>query len=239
MLFSFMCGISVAVIQVIGMGRSKSAIWFQYFSWGTVKGTVTCMPDKSPQPVTELLQAWSAGDPQALARLVPMVYDDLRRIAKHRVSFGHEDISPEPSSLVNELYLRLAASHDLRFSNRTQFFGLAAQILRRARVDAARARASSKRGGNAEKVSFDEADFASPEKDREIVALDDALQALAKVDARKAQAVELRFFGGLTMEETAETMGISVQTVRRDWQVAQAWLSHEVSQGRPGESAAP
>jgi RNA polymerase sigma factor (TIGR02999 family) len=166
-----------------------------------------------------------------------MVYEDLRRIARQRVSFGLADVSPEPSSLVNELYLRLAGSHDLSFSNRTQFFGLAAQMLRRILVDGARARGSSKRGGDAEKIAFEEADFASPERDREMAALDDALEALAKVDPRKARAVELRFFGGLTMEETAETMGISVQTVRRDWQVAQAWLSREARRKNGGETA--
>jgi RNA polymerase sigma factor (TIGR02999 family) len=165
-----------------------------------------------------------------------MVYADLRRIARQRVSFGHADVFPEPSSLVNELYLRLAGSHDLSFNNRTQFFGLAAQMLRCILVDAARARGSVKRGGDMEKIGFEEADFASPERDREMVALDDALQSLAKVDARKARAVELRFFGGLTMEETAETMGISVQTVRRDWQVAQAWLSREARRKNGGEA---
>jgi len=193
------------------------------------------MADKSQPSVTELLQAWSAGDQQALGRLVPMVYADLRRMAKRRIASERECV-PEPSSLVNELYVRLAGSHGLSFRNRIEFFGLAAQLLRRILVDAARARGSSKRGGGAERITFEEVYFSAPGRDRELVALDDALEALAKVDARKVRAVELRFFGGLSMEETADAMGISVQTVGRDWKLAQAWLAREMKRKKLPES---
>ena len=182
------------------------------------------MDESGSQPVTQLLQAWSTGDKQALAQLVPVVYGELRRLAQRRMSL-EKGASLEPTALVNELYLRLVDINGLDFHNRVQFFGLAAQIMRHILVDAARARGTSKRGGGAKSVSFEERYFAAPGRDREIVALDDALQSLAKKDPRKARAVELRFFGGLSMDETAEVMGISIQTVRRDWNFAQAWLA--------------
>jgi RNA polymerase sigma factor (TIGR02999 family) len=183
------------------------------------------MGNSPGEPVTKILQAWSAGDEQALARLVPVVYGELRLLARRRVSLEKADASLQPTALVNELYLRLVDTHGLSFQNRSQFFALAAQMMRRILVDAARTRGASKRGGEAGKISFEEHYFAAPGRDREIVALDDALEALGKEDPRKARAVELRFFGGLSMEETAEVMGISVQTVRRDWNFAQAWLA--------------
>ena len=194
------------------------------------------MEQAHSQPVTVLLQAWTAGDEQALAQLLPVVYDELRLLAKRRVSLEKAGASLEPTALVNELYLRLVDTDGLDFHHRGQFFALAAQMMRRILVDAARARRSSKRGGDAAKISFEERYFASPGRDREIVALDDALQALAKKDPRKAQAVELRFFGGLSMEETADVLGISVQTVRRDWDFAQAWLARAISRN---ESVSP
>ena len=191
------------------------------------------MGEASSPPVTQLLQAWSAGDEQALARLMPVVYDELRRIAHRRMSLEKPGNSLEPTALVNEVYLRLVDTTGVSFRDRSQFFALAAQMMRRILVDAARARGSSKRGGGMGKVSFEEAFFAAPGRDREIVALDDALDALAREDARKARVVELRFFGGLSIEETAEVLGISVQTVRRDWNFAQAWLAHAM---RPEEN---
>ncbi len=133
-------------------------------------------------------------------------------------------VTLQPTALVNELYLKLVDTAGVSFRDRAQFFGLAAQMMRRILVDAARARGASKRGGTTEKVPLDEGFFAVPERSREIVALDDALQALAKEDPRKARVVELRFFGGLSIEETGEVLGVSVQTVRRDWNFAQAWL---------------
>lgn len=193
------------------------------------------MDETAAQPVTHLLQAWSAGDKEALAQLVPAVYEELRRLARRRMSV-EQGSSLEPTALVNELYVRLVEINGLDFHSRVQFFGLAAQIMRHILVDAARARATSKRGGRNKKISFEDRYFASPGRDREIVALDDALEALAKKDSRKARAVELRFFGGLSMEETAEVMGISLQTVRRDWDYSRAWLARTMSSNEVGRS---
>jgi RNA polymerase sigma-70 factor (ECF subfamily) len=187
------------------------------------------MDTASAPQLTRLLQAWSAGDEDALARLAPLVYGELRRLARKRMSLEKEGISLQPTALVNEFYLRLAEGNGLSFRDRSQFFALASQMMRRILVDAARARAAAKRGGTKAKFSFEEEFFATPRKDREIVALDDALQALAQLDPRKARAVELRFFGGLSIEETAEVLGISVQTVRRDWGFSQAWLAREIA----------
>lgn len=186
------------------------------------------MDPSAPQSVTHLLHAWSSGDKQALTQLVPVVYEELRRLAQRRMSLEKAS-SLEPTALVNELYLRLVEIHGLDFHNRIQFFAVAAQIMRNILVDAARARRTSKRGGGSKKVSFEEQYFAAPGRDREIIALDDALAALAKKDPRKARAVELRFFGGLSMEEAAEVLEISAQTVRRDWKFAHAWLAREMS----------
>jgi RNA polymerase sigma factor (TIGR02999 family) len=186
------------------------------------------MPDKpmsspSSVQVTQLLQAWSAGDQAALAQLMPVVYAELRRIASRRMSAERSDATLQPTALVNELYLKLVDTAGMKFRDRTQFFGLAAQVMRRILVDAARARGAGKRGGRG-KLPLDERFFAAPERDRELTRLDDALHALAKEDPRKARVVELRFFGGLSVEETGEVLGTSVQTVRRDWNFAQAWL---------------
>ena len=191
--------------------------------------------DETPsQPLTELLQAWSAGDGQALDQLVPIVYHELRLLAHRRMLLENTGMSLQPTALVNELYLRLVDSSGLNVQNRSQFFALAAQMMRRILVDAARHRRASKRGGPAAKLSFEDAYFAAPGRDRQIVALDDALEALAKEDLRKARAVELRFFGGLTMEEAAEAMGISIQTVRRDWSFARVWLARAMQSDEAG-----
>lgn len=192
------------------------------------------MGDASPPPVTQLLRAWSAGDEQALTKLMPAVYAELRRIAHRRMALEKPGVSLQPTALVNEVYLRLVDTTGVSFRDRSQFFGLAAQMMRRILVDAARTRGTSKRGGALGKISFEEGFMAAPQKDREIVALDDALDALAKEDPRKARVVELRFFGGLSIEETGEVLGISVQTVRRDWNFAQAWLARVM---RPDEHA--
>lgn len=183
----------------------------------------------SAAEVTRLLQAWSAGDKQALSKVVPVVYRELRRLAYKRISLENKGASLQPTALINELYLRLVETDGLSFRNRSQFFSLAAQMMRHILVDAARARSSAKRGGDKPRFSFEENFFAAPGKDREIVALDDALQSLAQSDPRKARAVELRFFGGLTIEETAAVLDVSVQTVRRDWVFAQAWLAKSMA----------
>ena len=157
---------------------------------------------------------------------MPVVYAELRRIAHRRMSLERPGKSLQPTALVNEVYLRLVGTTRVSFRDRSRFFALAAQMMRRILVDAARSRGASKRGGAIEKMSLEEGFLAAPGKDREIVALDDALEALFKEDPRKARVVELRFFGGLSIEETVEVLGISVQTVRRDWTFAQAWLAH-------------
>ena len=192
--------------------------------WFCDKIVETPMDETPPAPVTQLLQAWSAGDDKALERLVPVVYGELRMLAQRRMLQENVGASLQPTALVHELYLRLVDSRGLNVHTRSQFFALAAQMMRHILVDAARARSTAKRGG-AEKISFIEGYFAAPGRDRQIVALDDALQALAKEDPRKARAVELRFFGGLSMDEAAAVLGISVQTVQRDWQFARVWLS--------------
>jgi RNA polymerase sigma-70 factor, ECF subfamily len=180
--------------------------------------------ERSSAPVAQLLRDWCAGDEDALAKLMPVVYAELRSIAARRMSGESASVTLQPTALVNELYLKLVDTTGVSFRDRTQFFGLAAQMMRRILVDAARARGASKRGGVLNRISLDERFFAAPERDREMVALDHALNALSKEDARKARVVELRFFGGLGIEETGEVLGISVQTVRRDWNFAQAWL---------------
>jgi RNA polymerase sigma factor (TIGR02999 family) len=182
------------------------------------------MSEDSSPPVTQLLQAWCAGDEGALAQLMRVVYAELRRIAGRRMSGESSGVTLQPTALVNELYVKLVGATGLSFRDRAQFFGLASQMMRRILVDAARARGASKRGKALGKISLDEGFFAVPERDREVVALDDALHALAKEDVRKARVVELRFFVGLGIEETGEVLGVSVQTVRRDWNFAQAWL---------------
>lgn len=191
------------------------------------------MYERSLPPLTELLQAWSAGDERALERLVPIVYGELRVLAHRRMSLENPGVSLQPTALVNELYLRLADSNGLNVANRGQFFALAAQMMRRILVDAARSRRAAKRGGSAGKASFEEAYFSTPGRDRQIMALDDALETLAKQDCRKAQAIELRFFAGLSMEQAAEVMGISVQTVRRDWNFARVWLARAMQSSEP------
>jgi len=191
------------------------------------------MGEPAQPPITQLLHAWSAGDEKALAQLMPVVYGELRRIARRRMSLEQPGNSLQATALVNEVYLRLVDASGVSFRDRSQFFALAAQLMRRILVDGARSRGASKRGGGAGAVDFEEGLVAAPGKDREIVALDDALQALAKEDPRKARAVELRFFGGLSVEETAEALGVSVQTVRRDWNFAQAWLARAMRPDNP------
>jgi len=197
------------------------------------KISLTAMGEPAQPPITQLLHAWSAGDEKALAQLMPVVYGELRRIARRRMSLEQPGNSLQATALVNEVYLRLVDASGVSFRDRSQFFALAAQLMRRILVDGARSRGASKRGGGAGAVDFEEGLVAAPGKDREIVALDDALQALAKEDPRKARAVELRFFGGLSVEETAEALGVSVQTVRRDWNFAQAWLARAMRPDNP------
>jgi RNA polymerase sigma-70 factor, ECF subfamily len=186
------------------------------------------MAGSASHGVTGLLLAWSEGEQAALDKLVPLVYAELRRIARrymHRERPGH---TLQTTALVNEAYLRLIDASQVRWQDRAHFFAVSAQLMRRILVDFARSRRYLKRGGGAQKVTFDEALFAPPKQGQDLVALDDALKALAVSDARKSRVVELRFFGGLSVEETAEVLQVSPDTVLRDWRLAKAWLAREM-----------
>jgi RNA polymerase sigma factor (TIGR02999 family) len=182
-------------------------------------------------PVTALLRAWRDGDPSALERLTPIVYEELRRRARHRLRSERPDHTLRPTALVHEAYLRLVNLNDVSWHDRAHFFALAAGMMRRILVDQARARRSRKRGGGAPGVTFDEA-LAISARAPDVVALDDALEALAQRDARKARVVEMRFFAGLTNEEIARALGVSTDTVTRDWQIARLWLRRELRRER-------
>ncbi|HKX27288.1 MAG TPA: sigma-70 family RNA polymerase sigma factor [Blastocatellia bacterium] len=187
------------------------------------------MPVSSPQEITQLLIAWNKGDMKALEQIMPLVHTKLHHLAKLQMAGERPDHVLQTTALVNEMYLRLIDWRNVEWQNRAHFFGLAAQIMRRILVDFARARRREKRGGEALRVSLSEATGSSYERSADLVALDDALQALEKLDARQARVVELRFFAGLSYEETAEALNVSVGTVRRDWSFAQVWLFHELS----------
>ena len=187
------------------------------------------MTQPSPQEVTQLLAAWGSGDRAALDRLMPLVYDELRRLARHYMGRERAGHTLQTTALVNEAYLRLADQRNTRWQNRAQFFGVAAQMMRRILVDHARGHAYQKRGGGAPKVPLDEAAVLAPEKAAETIALDEALERLAEHDQRKCRVVEMRYFGGLTVEEIAEVLKISAVTVMRDWSMAKAWLHREMT----------
>jgi RNA polymerase sigma factor (TIGR02999 family) len=182
-----------------------------------------------PTPeVTQLLQAWSNGDRAALDQLMPIVYAELRRLARRQLASERPDHTLQTTALVNEAYLRLVDQNSLQWQNRAHFFAVAARIMRHILVDYARARHNAKRGGRAKKVRLDEAAEVSTERAAEMVALDDALTALGEFDPRRGQIVELRFFGGLSVEETAEALNVSPGTVAREWTLAKAWLQREI-----------
>jgi RNA polymerase sigma factor (TIGR02999 family) len=185
----------------------------------------------STQEITQLLVAWNKGDLKALEQLTPLVHAELHRLAKRQMAGERPGHILQTTALVNEAYLRLIDWQNVVWRDRAHFFGLAAQIMRRVLVDFARARQREKRGGEALRVSLTEADNISCERNADLVALDDALEALEKLDARQARVVELRFFAGLSYEETAEALNVSVGTARRDWSFAQAWLFRELSKG--------
>jgi len=180
--------------------------------------------------ITELLQAWRRGDESALDKLTPQVYRELHRAAKGCMRAEREGHTLQTTALINELYLRLTDLKEVDWQNRAHFFALCARQMRRILTDQARARQSHKRGGGAQPISLDSAPTISTKPQPEVLAIDDALKALAKVDSRKSQVVELRFFGGLNVEETAEVLKVSPDTVVRDWKLARAWLLRELSQ---------
>jgi RNA polymerase sigma factor (TIGR02999 family) len=181
------------------------------------------------EEITNLLKAWSAGDPAALDQLSKQVYDELRRMARRYMKNERQDNTLQTTALVHEVYLRLIDVTKVEWQQRAQFFAIAAQMMRRILVDAARARASVKRGHGKVRVNFDETAIVSPQPDRSMVALDDALATFAEVAPRQAKVVELRYFGGLQEEEIVEVLKISPRTVRRDWDFARAWLARELS----------
>ncbi|MGI9113940.1 MAG: ECF-type sigma factor [Chthoniobacterales bacterium] len=186
------------------------------------------MKEAQTREVTEILRGWNAGDGQAPARLVPFVYEELRRLARHHLAAERRDHTLQPTALVHEAYLRLVDQDRGEWKNRAQFFGIAAQLMRRILVDYARAHNAAKRGGGVEHLSLDDVEISLQDRAGELLALDAALAELAKVDVRKSRVVELRFFGGLTVEETAEAMEINSAMVRRDWTVAKAWLHRNI-----------
>ena len=187
------------------------------------------MPTSESHEITQLLLAWGAGDQTALDRLVPLVYDELRRLAQSQMRRERAGHTLQTTALIHEAYLRLIDARRVRLEDRTHFFSLAARLMRQILVDFARARGYQKRGGGARQISLDEAMAIGPELDEDLVALDEALSALAVVDTRKAQVVELRFFGGLTEGETAAALDVSLETVKRDWRLAKAWLRARLS----------
>jgi RNA polymerase sigma-70 factor, ECF subfamily len=191
------------------------------------------LSNPSDQNVTHLLVQWSKGDRGALDALVPLVYDELRRLAQ--VYLGREKRGHTLSStaLVHEAYLRLVRQEDVSWQNRAHFFAVAARMMRRILVDHARKHNYAKRGGGAMTLSLDETVAPAKERELDLVALDEALETLAKLDERQCRMVELRFFGGLSIEETSEVLGVSAPTVKREWASARAWLYREISGAPP------
>lgn len=187
------------------------------------------MTTHSPQEITRLLLAWGEGDESALASLTPMVEAELRRRAHRYMRGERAGHTLQTTALVNEAYLRLVDSKNVRWQNRAHFFAVSAQLMRRILVDFARSRGYRKRGGGAQHVELDEAAVVADDRGAEMVELDEALKALAELDVRQARVVELRYFGGLSDAELAEVLNVSVGTVRRDWTLARAWLNRELS----------
>jgi RNA polymerase sigma-70 factor (ECF subfamily) len=178
--------------------------------------------------VTGLLVAWGNGDETALNQLIPLVHDELRRIARRCMARERPEHSLQATALVNEAYLRLVNAQEVDWQNRAHFLAIAAKVMRRVLVDSARAKGYQKRGGGTLKVTFDEALLVQSEPGRDLVALDEALEALAGLHERKSRVVELKYFGGLSVEETASVLRVSVETVMRDWKFARAWLLREL-----------
>jgi RNA polymerase sigma-70 factor (ECF subfamily) len=181
-----------------------------------------------PGDVTELLRAWGQGDDQALAALLPLVERELRRLARSYMARERQDHTLQTTALVNEAYMRLTDASQLPWQSRAHFFGIAARLMRRVLVDYARSRGYKKRGGSIEHISLDDAVAVTPPLDFDVVALDRALEKLMAMDERKSRVIELRFFGGLSVDETAEVLHVSPDTVKRDWRLAKLWLLREL-----------
>jgi RNA polymerase sigma-70 factor, ECF subfamily len=187
------------------------------------------MSNATAQEVTQLLLAWSNGDQAAFEQLMPLVYEELRRQAQRYMRRQRPGHSLQATALVNEAYLQLIRSDQVRWQNRAHFFAISAQLMRRILVDSARARQNLKRGGAAQRITLEDTLQIADGRQRELVALDDALQTLARLNERQSKIVELRYFGGLSEEEVAEVLQISARTVRRDWSLARVWLYRELS----------
>lgn len=199
---------------------------------GTLYGADVGMKETRPpeQDVSTLLRAWSEGDQAALEHLTPIVYEELRRLARYYMGRERSGHSLQATALVNEAYLKLVDYKRMRWENRAHFFAVSAQLMRRILVDHAR-RHNLKRGAGIQRVELEDSAVIGATRDEDFVALDDAMNALAQIDSRKAQVVELRFFGGLSVEESAEVLKISPVTVMRDWSTARAWLHREITGG--------
>ena len=187
------------------------------------------MRTASSHEVTALLIDWSSGNKAALDRLMPLVDRELHRLAHHYMRQERLGHTLQTTALVNEAYLKLIDQRQVHWKNRAHFFALSAQLMRRILVDHARKRKYAKRGGDARRISFDEVMAVSPARSADLIALDDALEKLAAIDARKGKVVEMRFFGGLSVEETAEALSVSPLTVKRDWKMAKAWLYNSLN----------
>jgi RNA polymerase sigma-70 factor, ECF subfamily len=204
------------------LGRLKSHGVSYWNQWGEMRLS-------SSHEVTQLLRAWTEGDQSALEKLTPLVYQQLHRVARRYMAGQRPGHTLQTTALVNEAYLRLVNCSRVNWQDRAHFFAVSAQLMRRILIDFARSRGYQKRGGNVAHLSLDDAPTVSNEPDANIVTLDDALKALAEVDCRKSRVVELKFFGGLTIEEIAEVLKVSNETVVRDWRLARAWLVRELS----------
>jgi RNA polymerase sigma factor (TIGR02999 family) len=208
------------------IGRQKRPRFVIFFF---AKGRRGYLMNASSAEITNLLKAWSGGDPAALERLAEQVYPELRRMARRYMKNERLGNTLQATALVHEVYLRLVDVAKVEWQERAQFFAMAAQMMRRILVTAARARGSQKRGGMAPKINIDETAVLSPAPDRSILALDEALTAFSRLAPRQAKVVELRYFGGLTEDEIVAALEISPRTVRRDWDLAKAWLSRELN----------
>jgi RNA polymerase sigma factor (TIGR02999 family) len=187
-------------------------------------------PSPTGQDVTQLLRAWGEGDSGALAALTPLVYQELYRRAQWHMARENPGHTLQATALVNEIYVRMVDVRGVSWRDRAHFFAVSSRLIRQILIDAARSRNAQKRGGQSPHVPIDESILVSEEPPADLIALDDALTALAAIDHRKSRVVELRFFGGLEIEETAEVLGVSPETVKRDWKLAKAWLRRELTQ---------
>ena len=194
------------------------------------------MPTPSPQEVTQLLADWGKGDRSALDKLLPLVHSELRRIAQRQMSQERPGHTLQATALVNEAYLKLAGQQGFDWQNRAHFFAVCAQVMRHILIDHARAHARDKRGGGAVKVSLDDALVVAEDQASHFIALDEALRGLESLDPQKGKIVELRYFGGLSVDEAAEVMNLSPRTVRREWQRAKAWLYRMMTEGIEDET---